>query len=209
MNEEMKRVSEFAKKLVAAGLFLVLLTGGAAAVLSVLAAGLNTLSARPSAPVQQVTSAQSGTLQNGNGSASGYSGSNSGYGSSAGSGNGSAQGSLSGTGSGSGGSSASPSGTGVLQSGETQAVTMTSPVGEALDKGGVVVGQQVQQAFGNVLSNMIRVLFVERPETYSTSSASSQTSSGTGASLGQTSSGAGASSSQTTSGQGQPSSSQP
>jgi hypothetical protein len=174
MNEEMRRVSEFAKKLVAAGLFLLLLTGGAATVLSVLAAGLNTMSTKPSVSVGQMTNAGSQTSRTQTGSQNGLQpGGSVGSGNSQGQGSvGGTQGTIPGSQSGSANGSSSKSGTGLTQAGQSQDVTMTSPVGQALDRGGVVVGQHVQQAFGNVLSSMIRILFIERPERYAKSSSS-------------------------------------
>ncbi len=39
---------------------------------------------------------------------------------------------------------------------------LTSPVGEAIDTGGVVIGEHVQSAFGNLLSHVLNVLFMEQ-----------------------------------------------
>ncbi|QQE77351.1 hypothetical protein [Alicyclobacillus sp. SO9] len=177
MNEEIRRVSEFAKKLVAAGLFLLLLTGGAAAVLSVLAAGLNTLSTKPSLSAVHAATGPSGIAAG----VSGTTGSNAQYPGSTGNHVSQGQGQA-----GSGGTNSTSSGvgsashTGAVPSEQSQAVTMTSPVGQALDRGGVVVGEHVQQAFGNVLSGMIRILFLERPQASTTPQSSGNTRTSTG-----------------------------
>jgi hypothetical protein len=41
---------------------------------------------------------------------------------------------------------------------------MHSPVGESLDSGGVVLGQQVERGFGNLMSGLLQTLFFERPD---------------------------------------------
>lgn len=39
---------------------------------------------------------------------------------------------------------------------------MHSPVGDALDSGGVLVGQTIEQTFGSVLSGILKTLFLEQ-----------------------------------------------
>ena len=39
---------------------------------------------------------------------------------------------------------------------------MHSPIGDAMDNGGVVVGQKVQQAFGSMLKGVLTTLFLEQ-----------------------------------------------
>lgn len=42
---------------------------------------------------------------------------------------------------------------------------MHSPVGDAVDAGGVVIGQKVQQVFGGLLSGLLQTLFLEQNDT--------------------------------------------
>jgi hypothetical protein len=39
---------------------------------------------------------------------------------------------------------------------------LTSPIGDAIDSGGVIIGNHVQSAFGHVLSHVLDVLFMEQ-----------------------------------------------
>lgn len=168
MNEELKYLSTYAKKTVAAVLFLFLLIGGAAAVLSVMAAGLNALSGPAGFSVSASTHNTSSSTGSGSGTtttpaqnSTGNPGGNSGW----------VQGSS--------GATTTPStpapqqsnpatGTALAQGQtgtQTQGTqtTLETPVVEALDRGGVAIGNRVQQTFGNVLAHVLQVLFVERP----------------------------------------------
>jgi hypothetical protein len=41
---------------------------------------------------------------------------------------------------------------------------MQSPIGDAVDTGGVLLGNRVQDAFGNMLAGVLKTLFLERPD---------------------------------------------
>lgn len=51
---------------------------------------------------------------------------------------------------------------------------MHSPIGDAIDNGGVALGNQVQTIFGNVLSGVLKSLFLEQPDHASTTTVTSQ-----------------------------------
>ncbi|GGJ09391.1 hypothetical protein GCM10010885_18120 [Alicyclobacillus cellulosilyticus] len=62
-------------------------------------------------------------------------------------------------------SSRAPSRTGIAAHGASLApsTTMYSPLGAAIDEGGVVIGNHIQRAFGSLLSGLLQTLFLEQP----------------------------------------------
>jgi hypothetical protein len=60
---------------------------------------------------------------------------------------------------------------------------MHSPIGEALNNGGVVLGDRIQHAFGNIVAGILQTLFLERDDSSSVTTqgnATNQTNGGGG-----------------------------
>jgi|GEM_PF-4510707 len=165
MHSEWQNLSTYLKKAVAAVLFLLLLIGGAAAVLSAAAATLDSLSG-PNPAV--VVSSSAGATTEGTSFASGETSPTQTDGTSAQPGT-TQPGTTPSQGTQSQGaqsqaqtSDSQPKATSSTASAASQDV-METPVVDALDKGGIIVGNSVQNVFGDILANALQVLFVERP----------------------------------------------
>lgn len=156
MSESWLALQRIAKRGLAAGLFLLLLLGGSAAALSILAAGISALSgvgataAYPAAGLSTGTptaaalppAAQTQNSPSGNASAT-----------------------VNGAGVVPGASTAYAAGISRSNQFSNQLDQMHSPIGAAIDSGGVLLGNRVQSLFGSVLSGVLQALFLEQPDT--------------------------------------------
>jgi hypothetical protein len=197
MNEGWDSVRLTAKRVLAAVVFVLLLIGGGATVLSALAAGMTALSnigvSGPRQGTVQPVSTAAGSGATGGAGPTGQTGAGgvSSTGGNGGAGGGGEVGAaLGSTGSGNGtagaiGSNQTATGSNppAVVPGNSDAQTAVnsssgpssggaadadasdrfySPVGEAIDQGGVILGNQVQDGFGHFLANMLHVLFLEQ-----------------------------------------------
>ncbi|MCL6627595.1 MAG: hypothetical protein K6T68_13535, partial [Alicyclobacillus shizuokensis] len=153
MNDELESLWRTGKRLLAAVVFVCLLVGAGSAVVTALAAGINSLSqfsanrgaaTSPSAPVSAQPEGYANRTATGSNAATG--------------GNDGADLGLASAGDGVSGvggapadsaSEAGAAGTGSVSS--SQGGQFYSPVGEAIDQGGGVLGDKVQQGFGHLL----------------------------------------------------------
>ncbi|WP_067931019.1 hypothetical protein [Alicyclobacillus kakegawensis] len=168
MNDELESLWRTGKRLLAAVVFVCLLVGAGSAVLTALAAGINSLSQfsagrGPSASASAPASTQPGAYANAAATVSNaVTGGSDGAVSATESADGQGASTLGGA---SAGGSASEAGTdaGAGSVSSSQGGEFYSPVGEAIDQGGVVLGDKVQQGFGHLLGSVLRALFFEQP----------------------------------------------
>ncbi|MCL6631070.1 MAG: hypothetical protein K6T63_00430 [Alicyclobacillus herbarius] len=171
MNDELDTLRYTMKRLLAAIVFVCFLVGAGAGVFAALAAGMSALSdfsgprAVPAATVPSAASTPSSSAAGIPASPSGQSPSESGSGSASGFASGSSQQAVHPGLSQVGGPDSTAGSTQTTASSGTDSVhgRFYSPVGEAIDQGGVVLGDKVQQGFGHLLAKVLHVLFLEQP----------------------------------------------
>jgi hypothetical protein len=140
MKSTWMQIRRYVKRGLAGVLFSLLVLGASAAALSMVAAGIRALSgpaALPAGPVGASTDAPGVAAGGDPGALSGQS------------------------------SPLSPvtaaGSPGRLDAWDQRLAGMQSPIGHTLDRGGVIVGVHVQDAFGRLLSGLLETLFLERP----------------------------------------------
>ncbi|MCL6598209.1 MAG: hypothetical protein K6T81_05650 [Alicyclobacillus macrosporangiidus] len=140
MKSTWMQIRRYVKRGLAGVLFSLLVLGASAAALSMVAAGIRALSGPAALPAEPVTASTAAPSV----AAGGYPAPLPGQ-----------AGSLP--------LATSAGEQGTLDAWDHRLVGMQSPIANTLDRGGVILGLHVQEAFGRLLSGLLETLFLERP----------------------------------------------